>query len=511
MLFRSRLARGERRRAGESLLLDDAAKSETAPTSRGGITSPSRASSGIPTSINTPNDVRTGSSLPGRNLIFLICAIALFMGSIDSTIVATALPRIGDALHSHLNWTGWTVTIYAVGEIIALPLAGKISDQFGRKKVFLVCIVLFTVSSIACGLSTSIFMLIAMRFIQALGGGAFMPSATGIVADRFGKDRDRGIGMFSSIFPIGSMVGPIVGGVITQYWVWRGIFFINVPIGIVLFLLALRFIPKTKTREPGRLDFRGVALLSSTIVVAMLVITLLGERFTPMTVLTMAVSASGAVALGWLFMRHTRRSEAPLIPLRLLRGKQFLTINVLNVFYGSAIFGFAVLAPLYAEDRYHIAISQAGTVMSARAIGMVCVAALSAMALRRTGYRLPMVVGFITIAFGLVMISFSARDIDQYWWMMLFSLIAGVGLGLSGPATNNATMHLAPDDIGAISGLRGMFREIGGIICLSISTTLVAQSRHPGIELAHIFLIQAAILGLMVGLVYLVPDRRGAW
>ena len=130
--------------------------------------------------------------------------------------------------------------------------------------------------------------------------------------------------MFSSIFPIGSMVGPIVGGVITQYWVWRGIFFINVPIGIALFLLALRFIPRTESRESGRLDFRGMALLSSTIVVAMLAITLLGERTTAFSILVMAVSALGAVILGWLLMRHTRRREAPLIPLRLLQGKEFL-------------------------------------------------------------------------------------------------------------------------------------------------------------------------------------------
>jgi EmrB/QacA subfamily drug resistance transporter len=509
-LLKSWLARFERGRVGAPLLAaKSATRREILNASTGGA--PSLAGTTLPTSKNAQHVLSGATPAAGRNLIFFICAIALFMGSIDATIVATALPRIGDALHSRLNWTGWTITIYALGEIIALPLAGKISDQFGRKKVFLLCIVLFTASSFACGLSTTIYMLIPLRFIQALGGGAFMPSASGIVADRFGVDRDRGIGMFSSIFPIGSMVGPIVGGVITQYWVWRGIFFINVPIGFVLFLLALRFIPKTRPHEPGRLDFRGIGFLSCTIVVAMLAITLFGERHTPLTNIVTVASALGAVVLGWQFMRHTRRSNAPLIPLRLLRGTGFLTMNLLNFFYGTAIFGFAVLAPLYAEDRYHIAISQAGTVMSARAIGTAGVAALATMALRRTGYRLPMVVGFITIAFSLVMISISALGLGQYWWLMLFSLVGGIGLGLAGPATNNATMHLAPDDVSTISGLRGMFREIGGILCISVSTTVLARSHDPGIAQAHIFLIQAAILLVMTSLVYLVPDHRGAW
>ncbi len=120
-------------------------------------------------------------------------------------------------------------------------------------------------------------MLVPLRFIQALGGGAFMPSAAGIIGDRFGRDRDRGIGMISSIVPIGQVVGPVLGGVITQFWIWRGIFFVNVPIGLVLYALAWRHIPRTEPRDAGHLDFAGVALLASTIIAGMLTITFMGE------------------------------------------------------------------------------------------------------------------------------------------------------------------------------------------------------------------------------------------
>jgi len=446
-----------------------------------------------------------------RYLIFFIAGLAVFMSAVDSTIVATALPRIGSALHSRLNWTGWIITIYSLGLIIALPLAGKISDQFGRKRVFLSCIALFTVSSIACGLSTNIYMLIALRFFQGLGGGAFMPSAAGLIADNFGPDRDRGIGLISSITPIGQITGPVVGGLITQYWVWRGIFFVNVPIGIALLILAFRFIPRHSETTAERFDFPGVAYLISTIVAGMLTITFLGEPGATLGSIKVLIAACIAISLGWQFVRHERRADAPLIPMQLIRGKGFLTMNFLNFLYGTALIGFAALVPLYAENRYHIPISQAGTVMSARALGAISVATISTMMLRRVGYRLPMTIGFLVIASGLVMISIAPIGITPYWWIAIFSVVAGIGLGCAAPATNNATLQLAPNNIAAITGLRGMFRQIGGIIYVSISTALLARSGDPGMMQARIFVIQAIVLALMTLLVLRVPNHRGRW
>src|ERR1019366_2181331 len=153
-----------------------------------------------------------------------------------------------------INGVGWTVTTYQLGQVIAMPVAGRISDQFGRKKVFMFCVALFAVSSLLCGLSNNIVELVIFRGFQALGAGAFMPSATGIVADHFGKDRDRGIGLFTSIVPIGSLLGPVFGGVIIYYWSWRGVFLINLPIAVVVFVLAVVIIPASKPKEVARAD-----------------------------------------------------------------------------------------------------------------------------------------------------------------------------------------------------------------------------------------------------------------
>src|ERR1700677_3354245 len=189
--------------------------------------------------------------LARRKLVFAIVSIALFMSSIDQTIVATALPAMEHDLHAGINWSGWTITIYALGQVIAMPMAGKISDMYGRKKVFGVSAAVFTIASLCCGFAPTMPLLLLPRFIQALGGGAFMPSATGIVSDHFGPERDRAVGMFTSILPVGGIIGPIVGGIFVSYWSWRGIFLVNVPIGILLIALTIKFIPSSAARQAG--------------------------------------------------------------------------------------------------------------------------------------------------------------------------------------------------------------------------------------------------------------------
>src|SRR5262245_10246632 len=240
----------------------------------------------------------------GRWVVFAVVSLALFMASVDQTIVATALDTLRDQLHAPINWGSWTITIYALGQIVAMPMAGRISDTYGRKRIFLAAVALFTAASLACGFATSIYMLVPLRAVQAIGGGAFIPSATGIVSDMFGRDRDRAIGMFTSVFPIGGIAGPIMGGLFVQYWTWRGIFLVNVPIGIVLIALGLRFIPRQPARAAQRFDAVGVALLGTLLVSIMYGITSLGsgstEIWDPIVVIPELVGIAAVVA----FVRH---------------------------------------------------------------------------------------------------------------------------------------------------------------------------------------------------------------
>ena len=449
--------------------------------------------------------------ISSRRFIFFICAIALFMASVDSTIVATALPRIGTSLHARINWLGWTITIYSLGQIVMLPLAGRIGDQIGRKKLFVLCAVLFTIASISCGFATSIYMLVPLRLVQSLGGGGFLPSASGIVADHFGRERDRALGLFASVFPLGGIAGPIFGGLITQYWDWRGVFFVNAPIGIVLITLIVRYIPSTPKKAVARIDTLGIALMALTIVSGMVAITTLGQAGSTPTSPAVLSAAVLAVLFGYGFFHHIKQAESPIIPPTIIVGKGFAIMNFINVLLGGAGFGFGVLIPLYAENRFQIGQSSAGTVLSSQALGMVFVAAGATYLLRRTGYRRPMAIGFIVVALSLLVLSMAPRGLAPYWWLSLCSMFTGLGLGCVAPASNNATMALAPNDVAAISGLRATFRQTGSITSVSVVTAIIARSPHPGLAQSHVFWVLAAILVGCSFLTRFVPDRRGSW
>src|SRR5258708_2811908 len=248
-------------------------------------------------------------AVAGRYVVFTIVSLALMMASVDQTIVATALPSLQRDLHAQVNWSSWTLTVYALGQILVMPLAGKLGDQYGRKKIFLGAAVLFTTASLCCGFAINIYLLIVLRGVQAIGG-AFMPSATGIVAQQFGRERDRAVGLFSSVFPLGGIIGPVLGGVFVTYWSWRGIFLVNVPLGIILIISGALFIPASTWRRDQRLDVRGVALLGTTLLAALFGGAILGDGRSPADPVFLILESVAAVP-AFQSARHPARSRSP--------------------------------------------------------------------------------------------------------------------------------------------------------------------------------------------------------
>jgi EmrB/QacA subfamily drug resistance transporter len=450
---------------------------------------------------------------PSRRLVFGIVAIALFMSSIDATIVATALPAIHDSLRATINWAGWTITIYSLGMVVVLPIAGKISDELGRRRVFLCGVALFTAASLLCGLSTDIYLLVGFRALQAVGGAALQPSAAGIVADHFGKDRDRAIGMFGTIASGGQVIGPVVGGVLVGYLSWRWIFFVNVPIGIALIGTILKVVPESQRLARRRTDVRGLALMGLFVLAANFGITNIGNKNTTVYDPVFLIPEICALVLLCLFIRHTRRSAEPFIPMRLLRARGFAVMNSLNLLWGVVGFGVASLAPLYAEDRYHLAALSAGTLLAARGIGAIVIGAAAAMALRRTGYRIPLITGFTIVAIGSLAMSIAPRlGLSPYLWLSIGAGLTGLGNGMANPASRNACLQVAPDEVAAISGLRQMFVYMGIIFSVSTVTAILNRSADPGIAQAHVLWVVAVVLvAVMVPLVFRVPEHKGNW
>ena len=450
-----------------------------------------------------------------RGPMFAIVGLALLMMSLDSTIVATALVALQRGLGTTINWTGWTLTAYSLGFVLMLPVSGKLAERYGRRRVFLGSVTAFTAASLLCGLADNIFVLIALRAVQAAGGAGFTPSATGIIVDHFGDARDRAVGLFGSIFPIGAMLGPIFGGLLVTWWSWRGIFFVNVPIGIVIVLLALRYIPRDPpppTQERGAMDFTGMALLGSALLAGMLACSYLGEQDAHAGSIAFIVPAVVTVVALRMFFRHIGRSHEPFIAPRLIHGPGFGPVNLVNMFYGGASNAMMTLLPLYAANRYGIGALGAGTLLVAQGLAAILLSAAAAFALRRTGYRLPLYVGGMAIVIGLLLLAFEPpAGITPYAWLAGASFVVGAGRGTINPASRNAGLQLVPEHSATLAALRSAALQIGSIATVSIVTAVLARSAAPGPIQGWAYVATALLLLVAFALVPRMPEHHGSW
>jgi EmrB/QacA subfamily drug resistance transporter len=428
------------------------------------------------------------------------------MSAVDSTIVATGLQTIRLSLHARINWAAWIITSYQLGLAIGMPIAGRLADQFGRKQVFLVAATVFTAASLLCGLATSIWMLIALRVVQALGGSAFIPTATGVVYDAFGKDRNRALGFFSSIFPLGAMTGPILGGIIIANWSWRGVFLVNVPVGMIFTLLAIRYLPSS-AGTGGRADLAGALLFGATILSAMLAVTRLGDRGATLSTPEVILPALTAIMLATLFVYRASHVAHPLVPIYLLKGRVFAAMNTINLVWGCAALGFGTLVPLYAQLRYHLSPISSGTLLTARAIGEIGVAFAVSFYLTRIGFRIPMIIGFVLLSVGLWLIAAHPQALGPYTWLAAAAGLTGIGMGFSAPSTNNASIEISPRDIGTISGLRSSIRQAGAIMGVALASSVAARSHNQANALAYCFVGLSFLLLLLIPLTWLVPSH----
>jgi MFS family permease len=275
----------------------------------------------------------------------------------------------------------------------------------------------------------------------------------------------------------------------------------------------IKFVPESQRTARSRTDVRGLVLMGLFVLAANFGITSIGNRHTAVYDPVFLVPEVAALVVLYLFIRHTRRSANAFIPMRLLRAKGFAVMNSLNLLWGIVGFGVASLAPLYAEDRYHLAALSAGTLLAARGVGAIVVGAAAAMALRRTGYRIPLIVGFTVVAIGTLAMSIAPRlGLSPYVWLSIGAGLTGLGNGMANPASRNACLQVAPDEVAAITGLRQMFVFMGIIFSVSTVTAILNRSANPGMAQAHILWVVAAVLlVVMVPLVFRVPEHKGSW
>jgi EmrB/QacA subfamily drug resistance transporter len=457
----------------------------------------------------------SGAAL-SRHLIFFLAALAVLMGSIDGTIMVVALPQLSESLNTTLSWVGWTLTSYQLVQIVMYPLAGKLSDAIGRRRVFLFCVVSFTVSSILCGFAPNVGTLIVFRAVQAVGGGGLIPSVIGIIAEEYRSHRAQAIGLISSIMPIGSIVGPNLGGFLLETWGWRAMFFINIPIGIAvicgfLFLLSDRSADTAR----GRLHVDSVGLLQfiGAIVSSMVAMTLIADDPSQATNPAVWVLFGASVVLVVSFVRHTKRTPDAVMEYRLLARSPFLAANIYNFMFGAVTMGFYSFIPYYAVVKYGLTPFESAAVLTPRAIVVVCTSTLASLYVRRLGIRVPMLAGmvfvgltFLLMAQGWNSVQLGGLTVGGFWLLATMMAVGGLGMGIANPASNNAAIDLAPDKAASITGIRGTFRLAGGTLSISSIVLVLSFFEDKAAGLDLIFLVFTGILLLTVPLVLLIPD-----
>ena len=447
-------------------------------------------------------------------IVFPIVAMALLMITIDSTIVATALHALQVDLQTSVSWAGWTLTIYSFGFVVMLPLSAKLCIRYGNRPVFLISVATFTLASLLCGLSTNIYMLITMRAFQAIGGSGITPSATGLIVNHFRQSRDKFLGLFGSMFAIGGMIGPIFGGIFVTYSTWQWIFYINIPFGMTVLFLALRFIPKAPpigSREES-LDVPGLILLAIGIISAMYAATFLGEDvshiYSPFFIGLIVLSVVSFI----IFFCHLKRVEFPFIRPEFIYGKGFGAVNLINLIHTGMVIGSASLIPFYAVTRYGISGLNSGLLLVIEGIASVIMSVIMSIYLHRTGYRLPLYIGSVILVLGVALLSFEPTlSIPPFTWLAMSTFLIGVGFGVMSPAARNAGIQLAPAQSSNLAAIRSLGLQMGQIISIAVATSIIAAATSPSNAQALVYLGLSLLLLVTIPVISRVPENRGSW
>lgn len=433
------------------------------------------------------------------------------MSSIDSTAVSVAYPVIISYFNISLIVAGWVLSAYSLTLVTALPVAGKISDALGRKRTFMIFVSLFGIGSLLCSLAPNAPLLIFFRVLQGLGGSGLVPSATGIAVDQFPDSRPKAVGLVTSFFPIGMIVGPNLGGWLVSALGWRSIFWINIPICIaVLVVGALLMAPGDRKRSS--FDLLGSGMLAVAILGIMGGVSIIGSGG-PSWLLGIGPLVVGLTSLIF-FWRRTKVVKNPVIEPQILREKPFLAANAYNFIFGSLV-GTLTFIPLYAVSLYGMSTLQSGAIITPRSIGIMLASIVTSFFVVRWGYRRPMLIGTLLMLPCYALLALEPSGFSVLGAHISITVLLLIVLGLEGifegitlPSSNNACIELMPDRIATITSMRSMFRQEGsaaGITAGSIILNLAGIA--PGFR---IMLFGLVALGLLVMLpsIFAMPSGK---
>ncbi len=411
-------------------------------------------------------------------LIAIAVMLATFMEVLDTSIASVALPHIAGSLSATNDEATWVLTSYLVANAIVLPASTWFALRFGRKRFLIICIVIFTVSSFACGAATSLGMILAARAVQGAGGGALQPLSQAILLESFPPEK-RGLAM--AVFALGVVVAPVLGptfgGWLTDTYSWRWAFYINIPIGVLAIFMILRYVedpPYIKNANPGKIDAIGLGLLAVWLG-ALQIILDKGQE----------VDWFGAAWLRWatailivgflVFLFREWVHDHPLVNLRVFSHRNFTLGCILIGLFGAVIYGMVTLLPLFYQELMGYTALNSGIAVSPRGLGAIVAMPLIGVLTSKLDNRWMIAFGFGL--FGICSIWFGQVYLGIGPWTLTWAIIlSGFGSGCVFVPLSTTTMAgLRDEEIGNASGLYNLLRNIGGSIGISIVNTIVAR------------------------------------
>ena len=416
-------------------------------------------------------------------LVTLGIMLSLFMASMESTVISTAMPTIASQLGG-LELYSWVFSAFMLTSTTTVPIYGKLSDLYGRPRVYSAAMALFLVGSVLCGRATSMTQLIVFRALQGLGAGGVLPLAFIIVADIFSlEQRARMQGVFSSVWGISSVVGPLLGGFLVDQTSWSWVFYVNLLPGLIAWALvvgAWREPARAPRTAPVRVDYLGAVLLSVTVIMLLLGLADLG---TPMGWTLLAAGVILLVALAWV----ERRATDPILPLDLFRARLFAVACAQGVLAGWALFGSASFVPLFVQSVLGTSATAAGATLTPQLIAWVSASIVGSRLLLRVDYRTLALIGMSLLTLGMFLLSRISVQTSQYA-LMIYLAFTGLGMGLSIPAFLIAVQStVRRDQLGTATSTVQFSRSIGGTLGVSVmgvvlSTQLASRLATAGIE-----------------------------
>ncbi len=403
----------------------------------------------------------------------------LFLAALDQSIVATALPRIVSELGG-LEQLSWVVTAYLLTSTAVTPLWGKISDLYGRRRIFQLCIAIFLIGSALCGLSQNMPQLIAFRALQGIGGGglfAIVLSIIGAIVPP--RERGRYQGYFGAVFGLSSVAGPLLGGWFTDGPGWRWIFYVNLPIGLIaMFIIATVLTVPTPKREHS-IDYLGAALIVGAVTMLLLYLNWAGDSYGWGAANALMLPIGAAILTG-LFIVAERRATEPILPPSLFANSIFRVGNLYIFLAGMAMFGALIFLPVYFQAVMDMSPTRSGLALLPMVVGIFTTAIGSGQLITRTGrYRIYPIIGASILSVALAL--FSRLQVETpYWQIAIYAFLFGAGLGFTMQTVVVAVQNSVPiRDMGSATSATTFFRNLGASIGTAIFGAVL------GIRLAH--------------------------